>query len=409
LAALAQNPWQLIATRALTGVGGALLMPSTLSILTTVFPPAEQRKAIAAWSTVSMVGVIAGPTVAGVLLDHFWWGSVFLVNVPIVAVAIIAAIVLIPESRGPARRPDPLGAVLTMIGMTAIVWAIISIPKEGWTSVQVIGGLATGILIMVGFVVWERRIDQPMVPLAVFRDRNFSGASFSIVLLSFTTGGLLLALTQYLQFVLGYSPLQAGLALIPFAVSAAVFNTLGATLGQKLSNRTLIVAGLLVMGAGFGVLSLVGVWSGYGPLIAGFLVMGIGSGLAGPAAYTSLMQAVPAEHKGVGSAMNDTVQQAGQALSVAVLGSVLAAGYSAALPDAVPEAARGSIAETLALGPAFAAAARAAFTDATTIVMVAGVAGALAGTVVALVVLPRRRTEQAPEVVSSRQDEVSVS
>jgi DHA2 family multidrug resistance protein-like MFS transporter len=407
LATLAQNPWQLVAARALMGAGGSLLMPSTLSIMFTVFPAEEQRKAMAAWSTVAMVGVVAGPTVGGFLLDHFWWGSVFLVNVPIAVVAVIAAVILMPESRGPVRRPDPVGAVFTMIGMGALIWAIISIPAKGWSSAQVIFGLTVGVVILAAFGIWERRIDHPMVPLAIFRDRNFSGASFSIVLLSFTAGGLLLALTQYLQFVLGYTPLKAGLALLPYAVAAVLFNSLGATLGKKLSDRTLIVAGLLIIAAGFAVLTTATATSGYGPLIAGFLVMGVGGGLAGPAAYTSLMRAVPPEHRGVGSAMNDTVQQTGAAFSVAILGSVLAAVYSAALPAAVPERARGSIADTLALGPGFAAAAREAFTHAMKIAMVVGVAGALAGTVVAFVVLPRRRQDQAadtqpePEAVPS--------
>jgi EmrB/QacA subfamily drug resistance transporter len=409
LATMAQNPWQLIAARALMGIGGALLMPSTLSILFTVFPPAEQRKAMAAWSTVALTGVILGPTVGGFLLDHYWWGSIFLINVPIAILAIIAAVVLMPESRGRARRADPVGAVLSMIGMTAIVWAIISIPAHGWTSIDVIAGLAIGVTGLAGFAGWERRIAHPMVPLRIFRDRDFSGASLSIVLLSFTAGGLLLALTQYLQFVLSYSPLKAGLALLPYAVGAAVFNGLGATLGKKLADRTLIVAGLLVIAAGFGLLTQVSVSSGYGVLVAGFLVMGIGGGLGGPAAYTSLMRGVPPDHRGVGSAMNDTVQQTGAALSVAVLGSVLAGVYSAALPGSVPAAARGSIAETLALGPAFAAVAREAFTDAMTITMFVGVAGALAGAVVAFFVLPRRGRDQVSGAAAGGTSEAPVN
>jgi EmrB/QacA subfamily drug resistance transporter len=392
VATLASNPWQLIACRGLMGVGGSLLMPSTLSLLFTVFPPEEQRKAMAGWSAVAMLGVVAGPTVGGVLLNHFWWGSIFLLNVPIAILAIIGTLALIPESRGPARAVDPVGAVLSIVGMAAVVWAIISIPADGLSSARVLGGLVIGIAGLVGFALWEKRSAHPMVPLALFRDRNFSGTSFSIVLLSFTAGGLLLALTQYLQFVLDYSPLKAGLALIPYAVAATVFNGLGATLGKKLADRTLIVSGLAVIAASFGILSQVSESSGYGLLIIGLLVMGVGGGLAGPAAYTLLMQAVPAEHRGVGSAMNDTVQQTGAALSVAVLGSVLAAAYTSALPDSVPAAGRDSIAETLALGPAFAAPARAAFTDAMSIAMTVGLIGALAGAVVALVVLPRRAT-----------------
>lgn len=395
LATLAETPWQLIGCRALMGVGGSLLMPSTLSLLFTVFPPHEQRKAMAGWSTVAMVGLVAGPTVGGFLLNHFWWGSIFLLNVPIAVLAIAGALALIPESRGPARRVDPAGAVLSVIGMSALVWAIVSIPAHGFGSAEVLGGFAVGAVALTGFVVWERRSAHPMVPLELFKDRNFSGTSFSVVLLSFTAGGLLLALTQYLQFVLGYGPLKAGLALIPYAVSAALFNSLGATLGKKIADRTLIAAGLVVVAAGFGILTQVSDTSGYGLLIAGLLVMGIGGGLAGPPAYTLLMQAVPPEHRGVGSAMNDTVQQTGAALSVAVLGSVLAAAYTAALPDDVPAAGRDSIADTLALGPQFAEAARDAFTEAMTIAMIAGAVGAFAGAVVALIVLPRRSRDKA--------------
>jgi len=391
LATMAASPGQLIACRALMGVGGALLMPSTLSIVFTVFPPQEQRKAIAGWSIVAMIGVVAGPTVGGFLLDHFWWGSIFLINVPIAVVGIVAALALIPESRGPARPADPAGALLSIVGMTALVWAIISLPAHGFGSAQVLGGLVVGAVALTAFALWERRCEHPMVPLALFRNRDFSGTSFSIVLLSFTAGGLLLVLSQYLQFVLGYDALRAGLALLPYAVATALFNTLGATLGRKIPDRTLIVVGLLVVAGAFGLLSQLTAASGYGMLVAGLLVLGIGGGIAGPPAYTLLMQSVPAEHRGVGSAMNDTVQQTGAALSVAVLGSVLAAKYTASLPDAVPEAARHSIADTLALGPAFVAAARDAFTDAMSIAMVAGTAGAAAGAVVALVVLPRRR------------------
>jgi DHA2 family multidrug resistance protein-like MFS transporter len=404
LATLASSPWQLIACRGLMGVGGSLLMPSTLSLLFTVFPPEEQRKAMAGWSAVAMLGVVAGPTVGGVLLNHFWWGSIFWLNVPIAVVAIAGTLAFIPESRGPARALDPVGAVLSIIGMAAVVWAIISIPLDGLGSARVLGGLAIGVAGLVGFALWEKRSAHPMVPLALFRDRNFSGTSFSIVLLSFTAGGLLLAFTQYLQFVLGYSPLRAGLALIPYAVAATVFNGLGATLGKKLADRTLIVIGLAVIAVSFGILSQVSSSSGYGLLIIGLLVMGVGGGLAGPAAYTLLMQAVPAEHRGVGSAMNDTVQQTGAALSVAVLGSVLAAAYTSALPDSVPAAGRDSIASTLALGPQFSGVARAAFTDAMSIAMTVGLVGALAGAVLALVVLPRRRsTDETVQIDESEQ------
>jgi EmrB/QacA subfamily drug resistance transporter len=391
LAMLAQEPWQLVGARALMGVGGSFLMPSTLSILITVFDESERRKAIAAWSAVAMVGVIAGPTLGGFLLQHYYWGAVFLLNVPIAILAILAAVLLMPESRGPARRLDPLGVLLSVAGMTALVWVVITAPSDGWTAPGTLVAAVVAVLGLAAFALWERRYDHPMLPMGLFRDRAFSGACFSIVLLSFGAGALLLALTQYLQFVLGYEPMKAGLALLPYAVAAALFNAVGAGLGQRVSNRALIAAGLLVMAAGFGVLASLDPSDGYGTLISGLLVMGVGGGLAGPAAYATLMGAVPPEHAGVGSALNDTVQQVGMALSVAVLGSVLAGVYTAAMPGDAPAAARDSISGALALGDAgLAETARAAFVDAMSVGSWVGVGCSVAAAVVALLVLRGR-------------------
>ncbi len=404
LALAVQAPWQLIGVRALMGVGGALLMPSTLSILITVFHEDERRKAFAAWSAVAMVGVIAGPTVGGFLLDHYWWGSIFLVNVPIAIVAIIAALLLMPESRGPARPVDPLGVVLSTVGMTALVYTIIAGPIDGWSEPRVLAAIGLAVVGLGGFIAWERRAEHPMLPLGLFRDHRFSGASFSIVLLSFGTGALLLMLTQYLQLVQGYTPIKAGLALLPYAVAAALFNAVGAGLGQKVSNRLLIAVGLVVIAAGFCVIAFLDAGSSYGMLITGLLIMGIGGGLAGPAAYATLLGAVPPQHAGVGSALNDTVQQVGMALSVAVLGSVLAAVYTGRMPESAPDAARESIAGAIALGDTgIVAAARDAFATAMALGSWVAVVFSLAAAALALIMLPRTRpatpaVEPAPEL-----------
>lgn len=390
LAMLAQEPWQLVAGRALMGVGGALVMPSTLSILITVFDESERRTAIAAWSGVAMVGVVAGPTLGGFLLNNYYWGSVFLINVPIAVVAIVAALALMPESKGPARGLDPAGAVLSIIGMTAIVWVIVNGPVHGWAENGVPVAAAVAVLATAAFVWWESRVPHPMVPLYLFRNRSFSGACFSVVLLSFGAGALLLALTQYLQFVLGYDVLTAGLALLPYALAAALFNAVGAGLGRRVSNRTLIVVGLAIMAGGFAVLATLDLSDGYGTLITGLLVMGVGGGLAGPAAYTTLMSAVPPEHAGVGSALNDTVQQVGLALSVAVLGSVLAGVYTASMPADAPAAARASIAQGVAVGDAsLVRTAKQAFLDAMAVGAYVGIAFTLAAVVVAFAVIRR--------------------
>ncbi|MEO3872473.1 MFS transporter [Nonomuraea sp. B12E4] len=339
LAVVASAPWQVIGARALMGVGGSILMPSTLSILMTVFDEEERRKAMAIWASVAMLGVVVGPTLGGFLLEHYWWGSVFLLNIPVAALAILAAFTLMPETRGGGRKIDPVGVVLSIIGLTSAVYVII---EREWNPFVI----ALAVVALAAFVIWERRSEHPMLPLRLFTNRNFSGASFSILLMSFGAGAVLLMLTQYLQFVLGYGELQAGVAILPQAGAAVVFNGIGAALGKKVSNRVLVSAGLLVMGGGFAVLATT---TGYLPLMFALVLMGVGGGLAGPSAYASLMGAIPMEHAGVGSALNDTVQQVGLALSIAVLGSVLAGVFTSSMPADAPAAAQ-DIGGAFALG-----------------------------------------------------------
>ncbi|NUR92359.1 MAG: MFS transporter [Nonomuraea sp.] len=387
LAVLARAPWELIGARALMGVGGSLLMPSTLSILMTVFDAEERRKAMAIWSAVAMLGVIAGPTLGGFLLQHYWWGSVFLLNIPIAAVAIVAAFVLMPETRSAGRRIDPVGVVLSIVGLTAAVFVII---EREWN----LPVIAVAVVALGAFVWWERRSEHPMLPLELYRNRNFSGSSFSILLMSFGAGAVMLMLTQYLQFVLGYGPMQAGLGLLPYAVAAALFNAVGAGLGQKVSNRMLIAVGLLVMSGGFVIMATT---SGYWPLLVGLLVMGMGGGLAGPAAYATLMTAIPLEHAGVGSALNDTVQQVGMAMSIAILGSVLAGVFTSSMPGDAPAAARDSIGAAFKLG--FGEPAKLAYTDAMHVGAWVGAAFCLAAAALALSVLRPAAAPTAPESV----------
>ncbi|WP_157253389.1 MFS transporter [Nonomuraea typhae] len=388
LAVLVSEPWHLIAMRTLMGVGGSVLMPSTLSILITVFDEDERRKAMAAWGAVSMIGVVAGPTLGGLLLENWGWASVFLINVPIALLAVVAALVLMPESKAPARKIDPVGVILSVVGLTSVVFVII---EREWNLVAI--GLA--VLALGAFLVWERRSDHPMMPLELFRNRNFSGASFSVLLMSFGAGALMLMLTQYLQFVLGYGAMQAGLALLPYVIAATIFNGVGAGLGQRVSNRALIAGGMLVLGAGFVILATT---TGYGPMLAGLLVMGVGGGLAAPAAYATLMGAIPVEHAGVGSAMNDTVQQIGMAFSIAVLGSVLAGVYTSAMPAEAPAQVRSSIGEALKLG-GWDAPAREAFTTAMHVGSWIGAIFCLLAAVLALVVLRAPAPAQADERV----------
>ncbi|MEV6347771.1 MFS transporter [Actinoplanes sp. NPDC051851] len=391
LATVCQTPGQLIAVRGLMGVGAAFLMPGTLSLLTTVFDDDERKKAFAIWSSVLMLGALGGPSLGGLLLEHFWWGSVFLLNIPIAALGVIAAIAIIPESSGPAGRPDLIGAISSTAGMAALVWGVISAAKEGWGSAQTVGGFAVGAAALAGFALWERHTDAPMLPLALFRNRDFAGASLSIVLLSFSAGGMLLALTQHLQFVLGYEPLRAGTAFIPMIVSGMLFNGVGVVVDKRFGARVALAAGLLVMGAGFGVLATIGPGDGYLKLAVAMAIMGAGSGTAGPAAYGTMLGALPPERAGVGSAVNDTVQQLGSALSVAVLGSVLTTAYRGAM-DGVPAPARDSIGEALRIAgatgdPGLADRARDAFVDAVAAIALLGLVGGVAAALVAALTL----------------------
>ncbi|MET8288189.1 MFS transporter [Streptomyces sp. NPDC005132] len=385
----AATPGALILGRVLMGVGGALVMPSTLSILVTVFDDAERPKAIAAWSAVAMVGLVGGPVLGGALLAHFWWGVVFLVNIPITALAIVAALVLMPESKGPWRKADPVGMVLSMVGMTALIWTIIEFPKGGLSHPGTQLSLAAAVLGLAGFGFWETRCSSPMIPVSLYRNRVFTGASFSLVLLTFAQGGLMLVLTQYLQFVLGYSATQTGLAFTPLALATLAFNSVGAALLPKTGNRVMVVLGLLVIASGFGLLSTLDPQSGWGVLAGAMCLMGAGGGLTMPAAMAAMMGAIPDEHAGVGSALNDTVQQAGAALGVAVLGAVLSSTFTGHMPADAPADARRSIGDALSVAArtgdtSLSASAHDAFTSAMSASFLAGAGGVVVAAVLAV-------------------------
>ncbi|MEU7896295.1 MFS transporter [Nonomuraea sp. NPDC049152] len=385
VATLATDPGQLIAARVAMGVGGSLIMPNTLSILMIVFPDeAERRKAMAAGAAFAVLGLIGGPVAGGALISSLGWEAVFWINVPIAAVAIVAALTLMPESKGPATKPDPLGAILSMVGMSALVWTINELAHGiAWIP------LIVAVLALGAFIVWELRTEHPMVPLQLFRDRDFAGGSLSLTLVQVGNGGLLLVLTQYMQFVLGYTPTQAGLAFIPMFIASIVFNGIGVGLGGKLGNRTTAVAGMAVMAAGFALLSFSSSDS-FLMLAIAQVVLGAGSGLAGPSAIAALMSAIPTEQAGVGSALNDTIQQAGAALGVAILGSLATSSYASAMPATASEEARRSVAAAVA-DPSLVAVARQAYDAAMSSAFLGAAAGVLAAAVVALFLLRGRK------------------
>ncbi|WP_244884238.1 MFS transporter [Carbonactinospora thermoautotrophica] len=233
----------------------------------------------------------------------------------------------------------------------SLVWAIVSAPEHGWSSARTLGGLAVAVMALVAFVGWERRTPHAMLDLGLFRRRPFTGGSLVIVLMTFAIAGMTFSLTQYLQFVLGYTPLEAGLRTVPLALAAAVSNPVGLQLGRRIGHWVITIA-FALMAVAFLIIAAIRPGDGYGHLLTGLIVMGIGGGMVGPTAYTAITTALPKEQAGVGSAVNDAAQEAGNAFGVAVLGSVLSAAYASSLPDGVTGPARESIGAALAAAAA---------------------------------------------------------
>ena len=402
--AVAGSAGVLIATRTAMGIGAALIMPATLSIITDMFPERERGRAIGVWAGMAGLGIILGPTVGGWLLEQFWWGSVFLINVPIVAVALLAGWVLVPESRDPHATPlDPVGALLSIAGLVALVYGIIKAPDDGWTDPVTLGGFVVAAVILAVFVAWELRSTHPMLNLGLFRDPRFSAASVSVTLVFFALNGGLFILTQHLQFVLGYTPLQAGVRLLPI-VTMMVAAPASGSIVERLGTKAVVTAGLLVDALGLWIISTLGAGSGYGPVALGLAVIGVGNGLAMAPATASIMGSLPPGKFGVGSAMNDTTRMVGGALGVAVIGSVLNAAYAssigpavAGLPAAAAAAASNSVgaatqvaAQLGTAGGPLAAAAHAAFIDGLGTAVLVSIGFTLAGALVALLFLPAR-------------------
>ncbi|WP_406478211.1 MFS transporter [Streptomyces platensis] len=346
-AALAQSPGQLIAARAGMGVGGALLMTTTLAVVMQIFDDEERPKAIGIWSSVNSLGFAAGPLIGGSLLDHFWWGSLFLVNLPVAVVALLAVVALVPESRSRGgdlpqalngvraggTPMDLLGALLSMIGMVGVVFAIISGPVTGWLSGRVLISAALGLAGLAAFALWELRVPYPMLDMHFFRNRRFIGAVSGGILVAFGMGGSMFLLTQHLQLVLGYGPLDAGLRMAPLAVTVILINFTGlsARLLPRLGTPGMIVSGMSLLAAGLAAISLFG-GDSYGGMLAGLLVMGVGVALAMPTMANAIMSAIPPAKAGVGAGVNGTLMEFGQGLGVAVLGAVLNSRFVALLP-----------------------------------------------------------------------------
>lgn len=397
---------QLIVLRVLMGLGAALIMPATLSIITNVFPREERGRAIGVWAGTAAIGIGLGPLAGGLLLEVFSWSSVFLINVPVAIVALLLGIKLVPDSRDPAPGAfDLVGATLSATALLALVWAVIEAPSRGWTSTAVVGGLVAAALLTTAFIAWERRVASPMLDLAYFRNPRFSIGSLAISIIFFSLMAAIFGLTQFLQFALGYSALQAGATMIPLALGLMLSATNSARLVSRFGTKRVVAAGMvllaLVLAAAVFWTPALSVWL----VTSWLLVLGLAMGSVMAPATDSVMGSVPPAKAGVASAMNDVTRQVGGALGVAIVGSLIGTIYTSRIGDAaagLPEALRDPVEASIgganavaarlpsAAGAHLASAAADAFTTALGYGLVAAAAVALIGAGIVVWKLPAR-------------------
>lgn len=328
LASLANSPEMLIVARGLMGIGAAFIFPTTLSILTNTFTGRERAAAIGVWAGVSGIGVAVGPLLGGLLVEHFSWGSVFFVNVPICAAALVLGYFYIPTSRDPENRPlDPLGALLSILTLIALLYAVIQAPEKGWTDPEVVVSFFLGLALLGVFTRWEMYTKEPMIDVRVFRNPRFSAASAVLTLTSFALYGSVFLLIQYFQFVLGYSPLEAGLLAMPVAAAMMVVSPNAPRLVRRWGTKWVVVLGLVISAISMLCYGSDTIMSSFVGGCAVRLLFGIGLGLTSAPATESIMGSLPPSRAGVGSAINDTTRQTGGALGVAIIGSVFLAAY----------------------------------------------------------------------------------
>lgn len=341
---LAPSVEVLIGCRAVMGIGAAFIMPSTLSILVQVFiDRSERAKAIGIWAAVAGAAVGLGPIVGGALLAQFSWAAVFLVNPPLVVLVFIAVWRIVPESKDPAHPPlDPLGAVLSTIGLIALVVTVVELPDQGITTLT-IGSAILAVAALWGFVAWERHIKHPLLPMTLFGNSMFRVAIVSVSLVYFALMGVMFFLPQYLQLVQGFSPLASGFGVLPGAVGLFAASLLSPILAARWGARNVVVAGLILVATGLFMAAPLGVSSPYLHVGLSLGLMGLGLGCVLPQATNGVLAAVPPQRAGLGSAVNDGVGELGGSFGVAILGSIVAVFYRSAI-DADIEAAGDAIA-----------------------------------------------------------------
>lgn len=399
----------LILARGFMAIGGALIMPGTLSLVANIFIGKERTTAIGVIQAISGLGIVVGPLVGGFLLDHFAWGVIFLINVPVVLLAVPICLWLVPESKDPhAPRTDIQGALLSITGLFALLYGIIEAPTYGLSDPKILISLAAALVLLTTFIIWELRSKHPMLDLNMFRNASISAAILALALASFGMTGGLFFLTQYLQLVLGYKPMIAGMSFIPLVIGLLVASVgVSPHLDRLIGSRLTVTAGLLVVAGSIALFATFTVTTSYA-VVAGFLcILGVGLGITMVPATNAIMSSLPLNRAGVGSAATDTAQEVGNALGVAVLGSILAAAYHTAmdaspiiqaLPTSLRALARDSIGSAAALadqlggqaGQTVLHVAQSAFVTSIGPTVLIGAAISCCGALVAFIFLPRR-------------------
>ncbi len=395
LAALfAHSPGQLIALRVVLGVGAAFVMPVTLSVITTVFPPEERGKAVGTWAGVAAGGAVIGLLASGLLLEWFSWPAIFALNVVLALLALAGTLAVVPPTREQhPPRLDPVGTLFSVAALSALIYGIIEAPERGWADPFTVGVLATGLVALALFVLWELRRREPMLDPRHFLRRGFGAGSLSIAVQFFAAFGFLFLALPYLQLVLGLSPLAASAALLPMAAVVMPLSRFAPAIAARLGTRVTGAIGLGSIAAGFLVVATLDAGSEYPHFLVGLLLFGAGMALSGAPATTAIVASLPPQKQGVASAVNDVSRELGGAFGIAVLGSVLNGAYrggldgpTGELPPAAREQATGSLAAAMQLGDRrgaqgaeLVAAAQSAFMDGLRLSMIVGAALLLVG------------------------------
>ncbi len=386
----------LIALRAVIGLGAALVMPATLSTITGTFPPAQRVRAVSVWAGVAGGAAVLGVVASGALLEAFSWRSVFGVNVALGLIALVGAFAVVPESADEnAPRLDIVGAVLSVIGLVAMVYSIIEAPTAGWLSMRTLLGLALGLAVLIVFVVVELRVEQPMLDPRVFSHRRLSAGSLSIFVQFFVFYGFIFLVLQYLQLVRRDSALIAATSMLPMAATLMPTSRLAPKLAERFGSRAVCTAGLVGIATALAIIAQLHAHSAYWLLAVGLLILGVGMGAAMTPATSAITSALPSSQQGVASAMNDLSREVGGALGIAVFGSIATAVYRARLtlpdlPAALAEQARASFAVAAHLGGPITPQADSAFVAGFQIAFLAAAAAALLTAAAVATLLPRR-------------------